>query len=339
MKHTIQRAALALFASSICASIAAAQIHIANFDSVAENMLGPVYSEDGIAFSELDRYLGSSAEFFVADDASGTLAGMPGFTSPNALGFGSFAPGPIGTFNRCGSFRITPPVVLNRAKIRIFVDGTLSVDNYINMWGYLSGKLAAIQTLLVPPGPGPHLLEFSISNREYDELLIQGVGPNNSGAFFGLVDTVELEYRPAILSYCFGDGSAGTCPCSNPGGSNAGCANSTGQGARITGFFGIDSLLFAGEQFPPTTTALLFRGTTALTNTPFGDGLRCVGGQIERKGILQTDSNGDGFWDLFPEFPVANVRYYQVWYRDNSPNAPCGTGFNVSSGVRIDLSL
>jgi hypothetical protein len=50
---------------------------------------------------------------------------------------------------------------------------------------------------------------------------------------------VFLRDRQAVAevhAFCFGDGSNAACPCSNfvPAGTQAGCANSTGQGAALT---------------------------------------------------------------------------------------------------------
>lgn len=104
------------------------------------------------------------------------------------------------------------------------------------------------------------------------------------------------------------------------------------------GLIGADSLLFTSQGLPPNTPTLLFRGTSPLSSVTFGDGLRCVGGAIERKGVVTATSGGTAFFDLHPE-PLGNeVRYYQLWYRDSSASAPCGSGFNLSSAVKADLT-
>ena len=64
-----------------------------------------------------------------------------------------------------------------------------------------------------------------------------------------------------------------------------GCANSTGGGGRLlpsgTGSVLIDDLRFAAVGLPAGTSAILFAGSGTLS-LPFGDGLRCAGGQLRR---------------------------------------------------------
>jgi hypothetical protein len=88
------------------------------------------------------------------------------------------------------------------------------------------------------------------------------------------------------------------------------------------------------------------------SRVPFGDGLRCAGGQLLR---LATKTAVQG-WARFPDFaagdpsiqaraqslgapiPPGATRVYQTYYRDVAASfcpPPAGGAFNVTNGVRI----
>ena len=81
------------------------------------------------------------------------------------------------------------------------------------------------------------------------------------------------------------------------------------------------------------TALLLLRGSGSL----FGDGLRCVGGSIQRLQIVPTDAAGAASTSL--ALSVAEGlsggerRHYQYWYRDVA--GPCAQGFNTSQGLAV----
>lgn len=144
---------------------------------------------------------------------------------------------------------------------------------------------------------------------------------------------------PIGMSYCFGDGSGSPCPCSNPGGTGQGCANSTGSGATLTAFgqatVGADTVVLVARQCPPTTPGLFFGGSNALVGLPFGDGLRCVGGGLVRLGVRTPDGAGAATWGpglaALGDFEAGVRRRFQVWYRDPLAS-PCGARFNLTHG-------
>lgn len=119
--------------------------------------------------------------------------------------------------------------------------------------------------------------------------------------------------------------------------------NSTGQLGRIdvSGSLSVtlnDTTLTA-IQLPPAQFGIFYFGT-AQAQTPFGDGWRCVGGQVERLlPAIQIDAGGNAlrFLDLQAP-PLSNLigagdtRDFQFWYRD--PNAG-GAGFNLTDAIEI----
>ncbi len=146
-------------------------------------------------------------------------------------------------------------------------------------------------------------------------------------------------------AYCFGDGTAAPCPCINSGGSEEGCANSTGVGAKLisSGSTSVlaDDLLYVASGLVPGQPALLFAGSNQLgggQGTSFGDVLRCTGGGVMRLSTQLANATGDA---TFPTGLAAtlgaaagDVRNFQVWYSD-PVGSSCGSGFNLSHGVSV----
>jgi len=164
----------------------------------------------------------------------------------------------------------------------------------------------------------------------------------------GTVGGGSLEPGLTFQSYCFGDGSGTSCPCGNAGDPGAGCANSTGQGASLTGQ-GSDSLASDDLQLslsggPSPSAALLFAGTNQIqggAGLPFGDGLRCAGGQVQRLGVRLLDGSGSATWGpglaATGGWSAGDERFFQGWYRDVN-GTPCGEEFNLTSAVGLSFS-
>lgn len=328
------------------AATAAAQNHLASFDSVPEGILGATYSEDGIQFSHLDRYLGSTNELFVAEDASGSLSGSPGFTTPNTLGFGGWAPGAGAAYSRCGSFDITlPPAIYDHVELALFVAGTGSAGNTITLEARLGGGFVISESHFISSA-GFYATQLTIDGEDFDSLRVMGAGPQNSGAFFALIDGVLVRGSgPLGTNFCLGTGGT-PCPCGNSAGGAAGCANSTSNGAELapsgSASLAANDLAFQAGNLPASQPALLFAGTTSVnggSGLPFGDGLRCVGGVVQRLGTHTATVLGDANWDpgllAGHGWNVGTTVRFQCWYRD--PNGPCGSGWNLSNGVAINV--
>lgn len=183
------------------------------------------------------------------------------------------------------------------------------------------------------------------------------------GPLFG-DDLDAADYRgikPLLATeYCYGDGGIGgctACPFGNdmPAGTQTGCMNSAGQGARLTATglacASADTLRFQMTGGNPNTFALLVCASSrlplALACPPGSgisqpmilDGLRCIGPGFTRIQILPTDVNGDvgitnAGWGpgIISSFllPVCQERQFQVFYRGMLPN-----GVNTSNAVQV----
>ena len=159
--------------------------------------------------------------------------------------------------------------------------------------------------------------------------------------------------------FCFGDGTSsvagGNCPCGagQNGLPGQGCLNSAGAGAVLTAGgsscislgCGIDTLTLTASGMPPTLCILIQSATQLSTDVYFGDGIRCLGGNILRMYVLQTPGTA-----VFPPpgpsisarsaalgdiIPPGATRLYQVYYRDPPPaHCPPAT-FNATSGMIV----
>jgi len=148
------------------------------------------------------------------------------------------------------------------------------------------------------------------------------------------------------VAYCFGDDSGASCPCGNSSAAGLGCANSSGGGGLL--FAGgspsvaADDVTFHARGLLISQAALLFTGTSRIQSgagLPFGDGLRCAGGQIRRLGVRLPGPDGAADWDFGGlasgnGWSAGEVRTYQVWYRDSN-SSPCGSGYNLTNGLEV----
>lgn len=156
-------------------------------------------------------------------------------------------------------------------------------------------------------------------------------------------------------AFCAGDGSLATaCPCGNFGASGHGCASSqvpAGATLKAMGRTIPDGVVLTATQMLPTVLDIFLQGDVQVTSgAPFGDGVRCVGGQLLRLGIKSADAGIAQYPEVgdltitaraaalgSPISPGA-TRSYQTYYRD--PNlafcpSPAGSSWNVTNGVQI----
>ena len=145
-----------------------------------------------------------------------------------------------------------------------------------------------------------------------------------------------VAFRPAV-------------PCGNIGTAGNGCPNSQNPaGARLDAV-GLpsriaDTLVLQGSGMPAQASVLYFQGTVQSNGAAFGDGLRCVNGFTVRlgyrmnvNGASQIPSGGSTALHLAGQIPAvgAATRYYQGWYRDQSPSFCTTLRYNLTNGVAV----
>jgi len=157
------------------------------------------------------------------------------------------------------------------------------------------------------------------------------------------------------IPMCFGAGVAGKCPCGNSGTPGRGCDNSAATGgARLEASgkasLSSDTLVFTSNGEPSTALTIFLQGSTYVDHAPFGDGLRCAGGVLQRLyvknaagGTASAPQPGDPSVSSRASLSgnplsAGAIRVYQAFYRDPSPTfcpAPPGGSFNISSGQEV----
>jgi len=127
-----------------------------------------------------------------------------------------------------------------------------------------------------------------------------------------------------------------------------GCKNSTGESAWLHGYGDTsliaDEIEFVSAGLVPGQAALLFQGSTKIAGgngQPFGNGLRCVGGTVQRLGVRIPDSAGTATWDHLiarAGWTPGQTGLLQVYYRDTA-GGPCGNQvFNTTNGYELTLT-
>ena len=112
-----------------------------------------------------------------------------------------------------------------------------------------------------------------------------------------------------------------------------------GMGIAGVGTASVSSLFFLNASGGPAGQfGVCFYGPNQV-NLPFGDGTRCVGGQLIRLPPVQIGSGGTANMLLnFGSLPVpitANSTWnFQYWYRDPAAG---GTGFNLTDGLHVSF--
>ena len=216
------------------------------------------------------------------------------------------------------------------------------------------------------PQPDPRV---DLSGVDFDSaslflnLIHPDPAPNTVGFVTDLVVTLETE--DFDNGFCFADETAcATCPCGNDAepGARTGCWNSLFRGARLAAVpsltnpgdwdlrvsrASIDSfgILISGDSFLSAPNCLM---TTGIESRSF-DGLRCLGGNVQRRGARLSDGFGNigienqGWSTTVPDIVnasalVSQTQYFQVVYRDGVLNA-CMSGQNTTNAVAVRPNL
>ncbi len=202
------------------------------------------------------------------------------------------------------------------------------------------------ERILLPSQPFPSA-RFGQALALGDDALLVGAPYSDDGDLqTGAAYVFDVESGGPFVPFGFGDGSSGPCGCYGPSapGAGQGCANSSGEGARLSAdgsaSVAADDLVLVAEHLVPNQPGLLFVGTQALAGLPFGDGLRFVGGFVRRLGVRAASPDGRAQWAaLAPagQWGASDVRFFQVWYRDPAVSF-CSSFFNLSSALQVTFT-
>jgi hypothetical protein len=167
---------------------------------------------------------------------------------------------------------------------------------------------------------------------------------------------------PSFASFCEpGVGSVAPCPCSNPpAGPGSGCDNSSSTGGAVLAAAGgtilsSDSLAFSTTGETSGALSILLQGNALVANgLVYGQGVRCVGGELKRlftktavSGAIRAPDFGAGDISVSERsasrgdvIPAGATRWYLVYYRDPTVlgGCPASSTFNASQGGSITWS-
>jgi hypothetical protein len=176
------------------------------------------------------------------------------------------------------------------------------------------------------------------------------------GSVSGVASNNIAEWRGCAgpgMQFCAGDSYSAGCPCHNYGAIGHGCQNSAGTGGAVLASAGAtnpDTVVLAALGELDGALSIFLQGDVEIAPVAFGDGMRCVGGNLKR--LYVKNASGGVVWAPGPGEasitatsaalgdPIApgTLRYYQTYYRDPvgffcAP--PFGDSWNVTNGVRI----
>lgn len=153
--------------------------------------------------------------------------------------------------------------------------------------------------------------------------------------------------------YCNpGFDAAAACPCGNgPSASGRGCNNSSNTGGAFVSALGdpdADTAFLWAIALKPNNACIVLQGNAvAPAGVPFGDGVRCIDGQLLRMAVRAADASGMLLYPTTGDpslktrsaalgFPIqaGDRTGYQVYYRD-AQNFACATTFNVTNAVQV----
>jgi len=250
--------------------------------------------------------------------------------------------------------RITPPWTLTNAfAASVSISGENIVAGDAGSWEFQrpgtayvfnadTGALVAMLESSHNSGDATNLEGFDVS-MQGNSILVGAPWHSHDGATAS--GASHLFHLEPGHSFCFGETSLQLCPCNNFSGFDRGCSNSTGVGASLDaeGSTSVvhDNLVLRSSNLP-AGLGLFVQANNYIFGffgygSPFGDGLRCVGGGLIR---LEVQRSSDG--SSHTTIPIASrgkvsasdTKYYQHYYRDTNGSA-CGAGFNLSNAYVI----
>lgn len=203
-----------------------------------------------------------------------------------------------------------------------------------------------------PPGGWEPIAKLRSADGAIEDAFGNAVALDGSTAFIGALwddDHGSMSGSAYVFDIPVLATPYGFCTANGPCGNTtfyAGCANSTGEGAGL-GACGstsvlADDLALTVTGLPPGVPAILFRGSGGV-RAPFGDGVLLidVSGGSRRYPTLFPNIGGTATWGP-AVFGASGIQagetwWFQVWYAD--PGGPCGSGANLSSGLRVSFDL
>jgi hypothetical protein len=189
---------------------------------------------------------------------------------------------------------------------------------------------------------------------EHRYLAAWNSSPNPNGPADVLGALFDGTPANPTISFCYGNGSSGPCPCMNPGAAGHGCENSSFTGGALLTTSGIallshDTLRFTAQGEKPNALSTLIQGLVQTLPVAFGQGSRCVAVGLKRlytqtasNGVVTVPSVADPSVHVRSEaqgdtISAGATRYYYMYYRDQVVLGGCSPSatFNATQGVGV----
>ncbi|MBK7875830.1 MAG: choice-of-anchor E domain-containing protein [Planctomycetes bacterium] len=318
-----------------------------------------------IAVPKFDPALGHLTQVRIT--VSSSVAGTVGFenTGPSATSV-SFNAGTNAVLSESNSFSLltNPAYEVCCTSLPAF-DGTLdfagasghtdvftfATGTGIPSWTYTIFGPYGVDRYRGPQG-APGTITFDVSATAS---AVTNLGPSMAATAqisYNASVLVEYAYESGPTPICNGDSTQlwGPCPCGNFGGLGRGCANSVDASGAVTTASGTasisaDTLQLTASSMPNSNAIFLQGDELTDTATPFGDGIRCVDGNLIRLGTSGI-GGGNASYPAPAQLPIAvrggvsvpGTRYYQTYYRNAAAYCTPAT-FNVTNGVAVLWTL
>lgn len=197
----------------------ALQVYTATFDDLSEGTSGQSLSDGGLTFSALDtRQNGNNPPgVFTIDQATANL--FSPFSPPNAMTFGGYETGPLGSFGRLGSAWIDFSGFGSSASVDVFslyVPGGDDISqNSLALEAWDGRTLVASSSISFTTQYAVQYRLLGLTGVTFNRLRLVSSGPVDHGVSFIELDNVRVtpvpEPAPALLlslslvvGLCFG---------------------------------------------------------------------------------------------------------------------------------------
>ena len=193
MSRSLSACTLVLAVLSL-ATHSVANAAVADFDSLTEGFYGTELIDGGIRFFDPDWYIPGEHTAIAIDRADENLGDDPFFSSPNGMGMGGYVPGPNGGGSRFGSlsFELDGGGRGDSASVDVYFN-ELDAPNRLVLAAYLGDALVGATSVAGPINCCDVHRRLELSGITFDSLRLFGVGSENDGAAFMLVDNVTIN--------------------------------------------------------------------------------------------------------------------------------------------------
>ncbi|HMV69699.1 MAG TPA: hypothetical protein PKA64_22845, partial [Myxococcota bacterium] len=160
----------------------------ARFDVGAEGWSGTAWREGHLTITNLDNRNDPPPGSLTIERAVGTLAGAPGFSAPNVLGFGGYAPGDGAAFGRFGSVDIVPDAIADAGRLDAFCFQGTSMELRLEAWR--GGAVVGADQATLPGNYAMGHVRLEVRGVAFDRLRLVADPAGGDVAFLSIDDVL-----------------------------------------------------------------------------------------------------------------------------------------------------